>query len=95
MNDGRRPLTPPQAKALLVTILDQGRVEFRPHARKAMKERGITEAAAVAVMRGGVVEPAEMHSNEWRYRVRVLPVYVVVTFITETHTAVVTAWRKK
>ena len=95
MNDGSA-LSPTAAKALLVKILTEGgRVEIRPHAHKEMADDGITEVEVFGVLRGGVVEPAERRSNEWRYRVRRSKVYVVVTFVAETHTAVVTAWRKK
>jgi hypothetical protein len=95
MNDGDA-LTPTEAKALLVKILTEGGiVEYRPHARQEMAKDGITEAKVVSVLKGGVVEPAEFVNGEWRYRVRVLPIYVVVTFIAETHTAVVTAWKRK
>ena len=94
MNDGG-PLHPSKAKALIVKILEEGRVEFRPHARQEMQADGITEQVAISVLRGGVVEPAEQRNNEWRYRVRRLPIFVVVTFVTETHTAVVTAWKRK
>ncbi len=94
MNDGR-PLHPGQVKALLVKILTEGgNVEFRPHARQEMENDGITELQVVSVLRGGVVEPAEFINNEWRYRVRVPPLYVVVTLMAETHTAVVTAWKR-
>ncbi len=49
----------------------------------------------LGVLRGGVVEPAEFINGEWRYRVRALPIYAVVTFIAQTRTAVVTAWKRK
>jgi hypothetical protein len=95
MNDGDA-LTPNQAKALLVAIVTQGgSIEFRPHARKEMAKDSIPEAEVMEVLRGGVVEPAEWENDEWRYRVRRQKTYVVVTFLAETHTAVVTAWRRK
>ena len=95
MNDGS-VLRPSQAKALLVKILTEGgNVEFRPHARQEMAKDGITELQVLSVLRGGVVEPAESINGEWRYRVRVLPIYVVVTFIAQTYMAVVTAWKRK
>jgi hypothetical protein len=94
MNDGG-PLTPTAARALIVKILTEGgRVEFRPPARQEMAKDKITVLEALGVLRGGVVEPAERRSDEWRYRVRRSLVHVVVTFVAETHTAVVTAWRK-
>jgi hypothetical protein len=55
----------------------------------------IPEAEVMEVLRGGVVEPAEWENVEWRYRVRRAKTYVVVTFLAETHTAAVTAWRRK
>ena len=95
MNSGRA-LKPAEAKALLVKILiDGGSVEFRPHARREMAKDAITEAEVLEVLRGGVVEPAEWENGEWRYRARRTTVYVVVTFLAETHTAVVTAWKRK
>jgi hypothetical protein len=89
------PLTPGDAKRLLVSIIDNGTVDFSPHAYTEMAEDGITVDQVLAVMRGGVVEPAEFERGSWRYRVRQARTYVVVTFRSETRTVVVTAWRKK
>ncbi len=48
------------------------------------------------MLRGGVwSNPPNGENGEWRYRVRRAKTYVVVTFLAETHTAVVTAWRRK
>jgi hypothetical protein len=89
------PLTPPAAKALLIQILETGRVEFSPHALQEMAADHLSNAEVVAVLRGGVVEPAEFVRDSWRYRVRAAAVYAVVAFRSETWTVVVTAWRRK
>jgi len=53
----------------------------------------ITEEETLAVLRGGIVEPAESRSGSWRYRVRALGVYVVIAFRSESSAKVVTVWR--
>jgi hypothetical protein len=87
------PLAPPQARALLHSILATGRVSFSTHALQEMVEDGISQAEVIGVLRGGVVEPAELVRNSWRYRVRAATVYAVVTFRSATWTVVVTTWR--
>jgi len=89
------PLKPSDAKALIVSILDTGRVEFSAHALKEMEEDGITIPEAFGVLRGGVVEPAELVRGSWRYRVRRTIAYVVVAFREEDAMVVVTAWRRQ
>ena len=89
----REPLRPPAAKALLDQILERGRVDISPHAWKEMADDGITVQDVYQMLRGGVVEPAELVGQSWRYRVRQGRRFVVVTFRTESWTVVVTVWR--
>lgn len=49
----------------------------------------------VNVLRGGVVEPAELTNGSWRYRVRTAKIFVVVCFVSADSMCVVTAWRMK
>lgn len=68
-----------------------------------MADDNISMDEVRAVMRAGVVEPAELERGTWRYRVsvtkaaprRVISTYVVLSFRSESATIVVTAWRKK
>ena len=91
------PLSPGAAKALIVQILDNpaGRVEFSPHALKAMADDNMTFEEMRATLRGGVVEPAELVRGSWRYRVRGSRKYAVVAFHSEVRTVVVTVWRTR
>ena len=89
------PLTPTAAKRLLLTILEEGKVEISPHAWMEMEADKITVQDVYQVLRGGVVEPAELRSNSWRYRVRQGRRHVVVTFRSELWTVVVTVWRAR
>ena len=89
----KEPLPPGKVKSLLVALLEEGTVEYSPHARKEMASDNITEGEIMGVLRGGVVEPGEHERGSWRYRVRRAKVYVVITFRTESWTVVVTAWR--
>jgi hypothetical protein len=91
----QEPLHPAKVKSLLVAVLEDGTVEFSPHARREMAADNITEGEVMGVLQGGVVEPGELERGSWRYRVRRSRTYVVVTFRTETWTVVVTAWRTK
>ena len=56
---------------------------------------GLSDVDAVNVLRGGVVEPAELEAGTWRYRVRTSRMYFVVVLRSETELRVVTAWRNK
>jgi hypothetical protein len=89
------PLEPGRVKSLLVALLEDGTVEYSPHARKEMAADNITEGEVMGVLKGGVVEPGEQERGTWRYRVRRSKVYVVITFRTESWTVVVTAWRAR
>lgn len=90
------PLSPPEAKKLLRQILQKGRVIFGKHAREEMENDGLAEGDCMNVLRGGIIDPPELHgsSNSWRYRVHTMKIWVVITFVSETKTVVVTAWRK-
>jgi hypothetical protein len=90
----KEPLSPSGAKALLKDILENGKVDVSPHAWKEMQVDGITIQDIFQILRGGVVEPAELRGGSWRYRVRQGSRFVVVTFRSETWTVVVTVWRK-
>jgi hypothetical protein len=72
-----------------------GEVRFTSHALAEMAKDAITRDAVFALLRGGIVEPAEIERGSWRYRVRVATTYVVVAFRSESALVVVTAWRKK
>lgn len=96
MADGPdEPLSPPRARALVRSILETGQVTFSSHALQEMAKDHIAQAEAVAVLRGGVIEPAEFQRGSWRYRIRAADTYVVVTFRSETRILVVTSWRVK
>ena len=91
----REPIRPPAAKALLGEILEKGRVDISPHAWKEMQDDEISVQDVYQVLRGGIVEPAELTNLSWRYRVRQGRRFVVVTFRSESWTVVVTVWRTK
>ena len=87
------PLTPADAKHLLLQILQTGTVSFSNHARREMARDALTTVDCVNVLRGGVVEPPEWEYGSWRYRVRAGRVTVVVVFRSEQALVGVTAWR--
>jgi hypothetical protein len=58
-----------------------------------MEKDGISQAEAMGVLRGGVVDPAEFERGSWRYRLHARHTYVVVAFRSDTAAIVVTAWR--
>jgi len=87
------PLGTQAARNLLRAILASGEVVFSGHALTEMENDGITQAAAIRILRGGTVESAEFERGSWRYRVRARDAYVVVSFRTESSAVVVTAWR--
>jgi hypothetical protein len=95
LKSDKEPFSPSAAKALLLEILEKGKVEISPHAWVEMRADGITIQDIFLVLRGGVVEPAELRSNSWRYRVRQGRRFVVVTFRSRTWTVVVTVWKTK
>jgi hypothetical protein len=89
------PLPPGAAKIHLRAALASGAVSFSGHALGEMRNDGITEDEALAVLRGGVVEPAELERGSWQHRVRAGRVFVVITFRAADRVAVVTAWRSE
>lgn len=92
----KEPLPADEAKRLIIRAIDSDRVDFRQaHARDEMADDDLSIRDVLRVLRGGVVEPGELHRNTWRYRVRTSWAYVVVTFRTEDNVVVVTAWRMK
>jgi len=90
-----QPLSPTDAKRLIVDIIDNGVVTFSRHAYEEMAKDDLNDQDALNVLRAGVVEPAEPERGTWRYRVRTSRMYFVVAFRTETELRVVTAWRRK
>lgn len=87
------PLSPPDAKRLILEILQTGTVSFSNHARREMAKDALTAVDCVNVLRGGVVEPPEWEQGSWRYRVWAGRVTVVVVFRSALALVVVTAWR--
>jgi hypothetical protein len=87
------PLSPPEAKRLIIEILQTGTVSFSNHARQEMAKDGLTAVEVVNVLRGGVVEPPEWEHGSWRYRVRSGRITVVIMLRSALALVVVTAWR--
>jgi hypothetical protein len=93
-DDSKEPHSAAVAKRLVLAALANGSVSFTGHALEEMAKDAITEDEALAVLRGGVIEPGELERGSWRYRVRVARLFVVVAFDPEL-LVVVTAWRVK
>jgi hypothetical protein len=72
-----------------------GNVLFSLHARQEMRKDGIGEQEVFAILRGGIVEQAELERGTWRYRVHVARAYAVVALRPPDAVVVVTAWRKR
>jgi hypothetical protein len=92
----KEPLAPADAKKQIVAILSGGTVSFSRHAENEMANDplgSIDRIDVVNVLRGGVVDPAELVNETWRYRVRTQRISVVVAFRSEMNLIVVTAWR--
>lgn len=89
----KEPLTPSAARTLLRDIVVNGSVTFSSHARAEMAKDNLGEVDALNVLRGGVVEPAELENGSWRYRVRTARMVFVVALRSEIQAVVVTAWR--
>ena len=81
----REPLTPFEVWRRIRAILLHGEVVWSGHASEEMGRDGLDL--------GGVVEPGELVSGTWRYRVRARNIWVVVAFRSESRLAIVTAWR--
>ena len=86
-------LPPSSVKRALLAALAAGEVRFTQHALIEMEKDEITQDEAIAVLRGGVVDPGELERGSWRYRVRAARTLVVVALRSETSVVVVTAWR--
>ena len=86
------PLSEPDARKLIITILDSGVVIYSRHVREEMDKDGLNEADIEQALRG-TVEPAEWENGSWRYRIHSYEV-VVVAFRSERALVVVTAWRR-
>jgi len=89
------PLSPPEARRLIREILETGSVTFSKHAEEEMAKDNLTMVDVANVLRGGVLDPAELENGSWRYRVRTARIAVIVAFRSETELRVVTAWRFK
>ena len=89
------PLSQVDAKRRILGALEEGVVSFSKHARDEMAKDGLTQLDALNVLRGGVVDPAEIESGTWRYRVRTSRMCFVVAFRSEDEVRIVTAWRLK
>jgi hypothetical protein len=86
-------LPPAAVKRTLLAALAAGEIRFAGHALTEMENDKITQDEALAVLRGGVVEPGELERGCWRYRVRATRTCVVVALRSQTAAVVVTAWR--
>ncbi len=89
------PLSPTDAKRLIVDIIENGVVTFSRHAYEEMANDDLNDQDALNVLRAGIVEPAESEKATWRYRVRTSRMYFVVVFRSDTEVRVITAWRRK
>ena len=87
------PLDPSRAHQLARSILRDGVVSYSTHAAEEMAKDHLVMVDCVNVIRGGVVEPAEMMNGTWRYRIRTNRIVVVIAFRSETELRVITAWR--
>lgn len=90
------PLNPPQAKALIRDILENGLVTYaQPHAVDRMRTRQISTLDCENVLYGGVVRGGEFENGSWRYQVHTPKMCVVIRFQEENVLQIVTAWRNK
>lgn len=90
------PLKPPEAKKLILDILNKGIVTYsQPHAEEQMAKRRISTVDCVNVLRGGIVQSGEYENGSWRYRVCTTKMCVVARFESKTILEIVTAWREK
>jgi len=91
----KEPLSPPEARRLILEILAGGEVVSSRHAADEMGNDDLTMVDCVNVLRGGIVEPGEFENGSWRYRVHTQRIWVVVAFRSEKRLVIVTAWRSK
>lgn len=90
------PLKPPDAKKLILDIINKGIVTYsQPHAKDQMAKRRISTVDCVNVLRGGIVKIGEFENGSWRYRVCTPKMCVVARFESKNILEVVTAWREK
>lgn len=89
------PLKTREAGRLIQEIVRDGSVTFTGHALAEMEKDDLATTDVLNMLRGGVVEPAELENGSWRYRVRTARMCVVVAFRSATELRVVTAWRMK
>ena len=88
------PFRAHEAKRRIRAILVSGFVNYDiPHFRQEATKDNIDMMDVTNVLRGGVVEEAEMERGEWRYRVRTQKFCVVVQFEAEDEILLVTTWR--
>jgi hypothetical protein len=87
------PLASPEARRLVREIINSGSIALSRHAEQEMAKDNLTMVDVTNVLRGGVVDPAELENGSWRYRVRTARIAVVVAFRSEAELRVVTAWR--
>ncbi len=89
-----QPLRPPEAKKLVLRILERGGVEFSdPHAFERMRKHRMGPLDIENVLKGGVVDEPEWENGELRYRVRTSRFEVIIAFENDECLTVVTAWR--
>jgi hypothetical protein len=90
------PLSPGAATALIKAILQKGQIAWSQHALDELAKDSMATVDAVNVMRAGKVHmPAELHRNDWRYRIETSLMAVIVAFESEEELQVITAWRAK
>jgi len=88
------PLKRTEAKKLILSILKDGSISYaQPHAMERLRKRHISTVDCLNVLRGGTAEEAEHEKGQWRYRVHVGKMTVVVRFEDETELMIITAWR--
>ena len=90
----REPLVPARVRRLVRKIIEDGEVEFWHHAQNEMANDGLSQVDCLNVLRGGWPDGGECYANRWRYQVHTQTICVVVQFESDSHLAVVTAWRK-
>lgn len=93
MLDGE-PFGPRVAQQLIRSSLGHGVLYSEsPHFKARLRKHRVTIVDVSNVLRGGVVEEAEMENGHWRYRVRTIRICVVIHFVSVSELFVVTSWR--
>jgi hypothetical protein len=93
MLDGE-PFGSREARKLIRSILVHGVLYLEsPHFKARLRKHRITIVDVSNVLRGGVVEEAELENGRWRYRVRTMRICVVIHFVLANEIFVVTSWR--